>query len=291
MKCFPNKFTASIVFYTSLYTSFVCVTSCNNTPNQHPSTPPIPTLPAEAVTQQAIPPIVKPATPSITASTKPSKKHSITKDERGHKAGPKNFKTVIIDAGHGGKDPGAVVKGVKEKTIALDVAKKLKQQLSGQFNVVMMRSGDTFVDLDDRVARSHPYDSALLISIHANYSASSAVRGPETYYFRVDSYGISKRCQQAMERISPVENRNAGLKRRRLRLTRNPRIPCLLIELGYLTNSTERNLLTQESYRSKMATALANAIKTQNSIGDKGMGTLPQPLNKPLSRPTDTTTL
>lgn len=225
----------------------------------------------------------------ITTTSK-SKGKAKTKSPLGHNPGPQNFRTVIIDAGHGGRDPGATVAGVNEKSLALDVARRLQKKLKGSFKTVMLRNRDSFISLDGRVSKTHKYDDAILISIHLNHLNSSSVRGPETYYFRVDSYSLAKRAQRAMEAVSPREN-GRGLVRRRLRLTRNPQIPSILVELGYLSNYSERQLLTQSSYREKMASALAKALIDQKKYGDKGMGKLPAPLNRPLSRPSDSSSL
>ena len=221
--------------------------------------------------------------PQKVASRSVSRK---TKDRLGHKPGPKNFGTVIIDAGHGGRDTGAMVGGVSEKTLALDVARRLRAKLRGSFKAVFIRNGDYYVDLDRRVRATHKFDDAILVSIHLNHSRSSSVRGPETYYFRVDSYSLAKRMQRAMAAVSSRE-KSRGLVRRRLRLTRNPQIPCVLVELGYLSNSSERRLLSKTSYRDRMAAALASALKAQKRSGDGGMGKLPVPLNRPLSRASD----
>ena len=210
------------------------------------------------------------------------------RDEYGHRPGPKNFKTVIIDAGHGGKDSGAVSRttGQQEKNLALDTAMRIANDLRRDFRVVMMRSDDTFVDLDERVRRANRYGDALLVSMHYN-SGPSSIRGPETYYWRVDSHGLAVRCQRAMNQVCPAENGNRGMVRRRIRLTRNPEIPCLLLEGGYLSNAAESQLVSDASYRQKLATAIAAAIRTQAAIGDAGTGPLPRPLNAPPSRPTD----
>ena len=210
------------------------------------------------------------------------------RDVYGHRPGPKGFKTVIIDAGHGGKDSGAVSRttGQQEKNLALDTAKRLATDLRRDFRVVMMRSDDSFVDLDERVKRANRYGDAILVSMHYN-SGPSSIRGPETYYWRVDSHGLAVRCQQAMNRVCPAENANRGLVRRRIRLTRNPEIPCLLLEGGYLSNAAESQLVSAAGYRQKLATAIAAAIRTQAAVGDAGTGPLPRPLNAPLSRPTD----
>lgn len=206
----------------------------------------------------------------------------------GHRPGPKGFKTVIIDAGHGGHDPGAVSAhtGQKEKDLTLDMARRIQASLGGGFRTVLMRGDDTFVDLDDRVTRANRRGDAVLVSMHFN-SGPSHVRGPETYYWRVDSYGLATRLQRAMASASPQENDNRGLVRRRLRLTRNPEIPCVLLEGGYLSNSAESRLIAQPGYRQKLASAIAGAIRTQSAIGDKGLGPLPRPIDSPPSRPTD----
>ncbi len=245
--------------------------------------------PFHSMTVQAEPEVVSPSpTPAPTPTPVPTA--GSTHDVRGHRPGPKNFSTVIIDAGHGGKDSGARHGGAMEKTLALDIAKRLQQQLAGSFKTVMIRQGDYFVGLNDRVRKANRYRNAILVSIHLNHSRSTSARGPESYYFRVDSYGLAKRLQRSVRAVSPL-TRSQGLVRRRLRLTRNPEIPCVLIELGYLSNPADRRLLLQPAYRQKLAIAMASAIKTQNRIGDTGMGSLPPPLNRPLSRPTDTTRL
>ncbi|WP_178933122.1 N-acetylmuramoyl-L-alanine amidase family protein [Oceaniferula marina] len=214
-------------------------------------------------------------------------KQSLKRDYWGHRPGPKGFRTVIIDAGHGGKDSGARGHGAVEKDLALDTAKRLKRKLAGKFKVVMIRSSDQFVDLDDRVAKANRYDSAILVSLHYNSSRSRSTRGPETYYWRVDSYSLAWRIQRELAKVSPSEYRSRGLVRRRLRLTRNTRIPSVLVELGYLTHASEARLCRSAGYRDRLASALAKAISEQRAHGDTGTGRLPRPIYKPLSKASD----
>jgi N-acetylmuramoyl-L-alanine amidase len=205
----------------------------------------------------------------------------------GNKSGPKGFRTVIIDAGHGGKDSGAVSRhtGQREKDVNLDLAKRLRSELRGTFRTVMMRSNDRFVDLDDRVRFANRYGDAILVSLHFN-SGSSYRRGPETYWWRVDSHGLAVRCQRAMKSVAPASN-NAGLTRRRLRLTRNPSIPCVLLEGGYLSNSTEARQVSSASHRDRLAKAIAGAIKAQAANGDAGTGMRPPFIKAPPSSAVD----
>ena len=192
----------------------------------------------------------------------------------------------MIDAGHGGQDSGArsPSTGELEKNLALDVAQRVQRELSGKFRVVMMRDSDTFIDLDERVARASKYGDAVLVSIHFN-SGPSHLHGPETYYWRVDSYSLAKRIQRKL--VGLAGNDARGLVRRRLRLTRNPEIPCVLAECGYISNTEEARFASDPGYRGRLAGAIASAIREQAIYGDQGTGPLPPPLNAPLSRPTD----
>lgn len=221
---------------------------------------------------------------SCAAPTRPSS----GRDVWGHRPGPKGFRTVIIDAGHGGMDAGATSRhtGQKEKDLTLDMAKRIRAELDGNFRTILMRGDNTFVDLDERVIRANRFGDAVLISMHFN-SGPSHVRGPETYYWRVDSHGLAVRCQRAMNDVSPAECANRGLVRRRLRLTRNPEIPCVLLEGGYLSNAAESHLIADPGHRQKLARGIASAIRAQAANGDAGTGPLPRPLYEPPSRPTD----
>ena len=213
---------------------------------------------------------------------------SWSRDEWGHRPGPQGFARVILDAGHGGKDSGAISRttGQQEKELALDTVRRVERKLAGRVKVELMRSGDRFVELDDRVRRASRRDGTILVSIHYN-AGPSRLRGPETYYWRVDSHGLAKRIQRELEKVSPAENGNRGLVRRRLRLTRNPNVPCVLVECGYLSHSAEARLVASPAYRERVAEAIATAILDQQRLGDAGTGAKPRPIYAPPSRPTD----
>lgn len=219
-------------------------------------------------------------------SCSPTSRHGL--DEWGHRPGPKGFRTILLDAGHGGKDSGAVSRhtGQEEKHLTLDMAQRIQSQLGGEFKTILLRHDDRFVDLDDRVALANRMGGAILVSLHFNSSAPS-VRGPETYYWRVDSHGLAVRCQRAMESASQGSSGNRGMVRRRLRLTRNPMIPCVLLEFGYLSHAQESRMIADPSYRHRMARAVASALREQARSGDAGTGPLPRPIDAPPSRPTD----
>jgi N-acetylmuramoyl-L-alanine amidase len=204
----------------------------------------------------------------------------------GDKAGPKGFKTVVLDAGHGGKDSGAISKGQMEKRLTLDLAKRVKAKLGVGYRVIMTRDSDVFIPLDDRVKMANRRPDAILLSIHFNHGPRR-LAGPETYYWRTDSFSLAKRLHRNLVATVPVKNGSRGLVRRRLRLTRNPVIPSVLIECGYLSNSREAALLKSGSYIDQLAVAIANAIKEQSALGDAGMGPLPKPIFAPPSKGSD----
>lgn len=208
-----------------------------------------------------------------------------TLSEYGDRAGPRGFHTVVIDAGHGGKDTGARGHGLVEKEIALNIALRLKRILRSQFKVKMTRTW-TFVPLDERVEMANRDPNAILVSVHLNHGPAR-LSGPETYYLRPDSYALAKRIHQNLLAIAPEKNASRGLVRRRLRLTRNPGIPCVLVECGYLSNKRDAALLATSDYRERVAKAIADAIRDQARLGDAGMGPLPKPLHLPPSKATD----
>lgn len=101
---------------------------------------------------------------------------------------------VVIDAGHGGKDPGAIGKsGTREKDITLDIARRLKTVLESKgVKIVMTRSSDKFIPLKDRASIANKTNADLFISIHVNANNSRQPYGFETYYFSQASDNVSR---------------------------------------------------------------------------------------------------
>lgn len=99
------------------------------------------------------------------------------------------IKKVIIDAGHGGKDPGAISRnGLKEKDINLDIAKNLGNRLNSDgIEVIYTRSNDKFISLEERVNIANSSDAELFVSVHTNASRARHVNGFEVYYISRDA--------------------------------------------------------------------------------------------------------
>jgi len=172
-----------------------------------------------------------------------------------------------------------------EKVVALDIAKQLQGELSGSFHASLTRSADVFIPLNDRVAMANKAGDAILVSIHLN-DGPRRLSGAETYWWRTDSYSLAKRVQSSLRGVVKGSN-NRGLVRRRLRLTRNPEIPGILVECGYVSNPGEADLLSGPGYRKRIAQAIARAIREQAANGDAGMEPLPKPIYAPPSKATD----
>jgi N-acetylmuramoyl-L-alanine amidase len=98
-----------------------------------------------------------------------------------------SVKTIVIDAGHGGHDPGAIGKatGIREKDVTLDIARRLKEKLGhdGKYRVLLVRDSDMFVALNERAAYANARETDLFISIHVNYVPGTSSNAIETYYF------------------------------------------------------------------------------------------------------------
>lgn len=109
-------------------------------------------------------------------------------------------KKVVIDPGHGGKDPGAMAHGIKEKDVVLDIAKKLAPVLQQQLGceVILTRDSDVFIPLEERTAIANTENADLFVSLHVNAHPSSAVRGLETYFLNLTTNAEAMRVA-AME--------------------------------------------------------------------------------------------
>jgi N-acetylmuramoyl-L-alanine amidase len=158
----------------------------------------------------------------------------------------KTFTTVVVDAGHGGKDNGAYRRyGPPEKIVALDVAQRLERKLhESQLITVMTRSSDVFIPLDDRVSIENSQKDAIFVSIHFNDSRRRGIHGFETYYHSGDSA-------------------NRGVHTANFRVLRLAYYPAVLVECGFLSNRSEGNQAGDWEYRELLADRIAEAIVEQ----------------------------
>jgi N-acetylmuramoyl-L-alanine amidase len=205
--------------------------------------------------------------------------------------GSGHFSTVVIDPGHGGKDSGGVSgRGapiyLREKDLTLDTAKRVRNELrSAGLRTVMTREDDHFVELDDRVRFADAQGpGAILVSIHYDAVSNHGMNGGKTFYWRADSHGLATRIQRHL--VAATGETNIGVLRRRLRLTRNPDIPCVLCECAYITNPAEAQRVARDSYRQKVAHGIAQGILEEYRLGDARISPVPE-VYAPPSRASD----
>jgi N-acetylmuramoyl-L-alanine amidase len=175
----------------------------------------------------------------------------------------KTFSTVVVDAGHGGKDSGAYRRyGPPEKMVTLDVAQRLNRKLrESQLKTVMTRSSDVFIPLDERVTIENSQKNAVFVSIHFNDSRRRGIRGFETYYHSGASVDLASRIQEKLMRIPHSANR--GVHTANFRVLRLAMCPAVLVECGYLSNRSEGSQARDWEYRELLADKIAEAIVEQ----------------------------
>ena len=209
-------------------------------------------------------------------------------------------KTIVIDPGHGGKDPGAVSEsGLQEKELVLDISKQLKSLLesSGAYHVFMTRETDVYLPLKDRTAFANQKGADVFISVHINSSENSSARGIETYYLSLASDEEARmtaalenassgktikdlnnivryiirgakvkesrelaRTIQSQLRIHTGAN-DRGIRRAPFMVLIGAQAPSILVELGYMSNKQDESLLRSAEYRDKLVRALAEGVK------------------------------
>ena len=175
----------------------------------------------------------------------------------------KTFNTVVVDAGHGGKDSGAYRRyGPPEKMVALDVAQRLNRKLrESQLKTVMTRSSDVFIELNDRVAIENAQKNAIFVSIHFNDSRRRGIRGFETYYHSGPSSDLANGIQQKLATIPHSASR--GVHTANFRVLRLATCPAVLVECGYLSNRGDGGQARDWEYRELLADRIAEAIVEQ----------------------------
>lgn len=171
-----------------------------------------------------------------------------------------NFRTVIIDAGHGGHDKGGQWGLVYEKHLALDTSVRLENHLKNMgFHTVMTRRSDYFISLPQRVSIGNRYKNAIFVSVHYNYTWKQHVSGIETFYHGANSKRLAQLVQQGMlNRVRGVDRR---AKFARYYVIRNSNIPAILVEGGFVSNTAERNRLKAGWYRDAVARGVADGIQ------------------------------
>jgi N-acetylmuramoyl-L-alanine amidase len=169
----------------------------------------------------------------------------------------RTFHTVVIDPGHGGKDSGVAHYGLQEKNLALDVALRLRPKLQAAgFNIVMTRTTDVFIPLEDRAAISNAHSSVFYISIHFNDSPKRSIHGATVYYHVPVAAPMATAIASSLGAITF----NRGIMTARFRVLRKNHYPAVLVECGFISNRAEAARCGTPEFREALATRIAQAI-------------------------------
>jgi len=170
------------------------------------------------------------------------------------------LKKVVIDAGHGGTDCGAIREDINEKDITIDVARQVRDMLVKKgYMVQMTRDSDDYVSLEDRVAISESFNPEIFISIHVNSSTGTEANGIETHYYHQDSLFLAQTVHAAL--ASEINAKNRGLFKSKFYVINHTTVPAILIEIGFLSNEEERAQLIKAERRKKTAKAIVEGVE------------------------------
>lgn len=188
----------------------------------------------------------KPATSTPVITAPPAKKEVI-----------KN--KVVLDAGHGGSDYGAIREGINEKDITLDITQKVASILKSKgYKVALTRSDDTYVSLQDRVTFSEKETPEIFVSIHVNSAVAVEPKGIETHYYHDYSKELARVVQNHL--IKDIDTKDRGLLKSKFYVINHTTVPAILVETGFISNEEERNELVTEARKQKTAKAIAEGI-------------------------------
>ncbi len=175
--------------------------------------------------------------------------------------------TVVLDPGHGGSDNGAYYGGIAEKTINLDIAKKVKEILEKyNIKVYMTRTKDVTTSLANRTNLANSINADLYISIHSNAIANSGIKGTEILYKQDSRLKDGVNNKILAQNLSNSVSQYAGtykrglINRTNLYVLNRTTMPAALVEVGYMTNSSDLRNLKNESFRNKAAEGIADGI-------------------------------
>lgn len=182
----------------------------------------------------------------------------------------KKTTTVMLDAGHGGKDIGTSFGRTEEKDVTLSVVQKMQRMLEeAGVTVLLTRDGDEHMRLPDRAFAANRSEADLFVSIHCNYyDKDSSIRGLECYYWEGSEKG-KQYAENIIDKIKQNENTAVrGAKTEDFYVLENIKMPTILVELGYFSNRAEYQKLISADYQEELAEELVESIlKTMKAQG------------------------
>ena len=166
---------------------------------------------------------------------------------------------IVLDAGHGGTDYGAIREGINEKDITLDVTERVAAILKSKgYKVALTRSEDEYVSLQDRVDFSENENPEVFVSIHVNSAVAVEPYGIETHYYHEYSKDFANVVHENL--INNISSKDRGVLKSKFYVINHTTVPAILVEMGFISNAEERAELITDSRKDKTAKAIANGI-------------------------------
>jgi len=166
--------------------------------------------------------------------------------------------TIVVDAGHGGHDHGALGARSREKDHNLDIARKLRDELVKRGATVhMTRDSDVFITLQGRVDFANSRNADIFFSVHIN-SFKATSEGTETFYWAAASQSLAREVQNELVKATGLKSR--GISQARFYVIRNTRMPSVLTETAFISNPAEEKLLVDPVWRGGVARHMAQGI-------------------------------
>lgn len=178
-------------------------------------------------------------------------------------------KIIVLDAGHGGHDPGATGNGLREKDIALDVVMKTFNYIHEHYPSIdcrPTRTNDRFIELIERSRFSNRIDADCFVSVHVNSAGSTAANGVESFRHTSQSAKSKAGVLQNLlhKRLAAIWKKHGradrGKKSANFSVVRETDCPAVLVELGFIVNSKDANLLKSDAFLSSQAQAIGDGI-------------------------------
>lgn len=172
--------------------------------------------------------------------------------------------TVVIDAGHGGKDHGAMHDYITEKTIVNEIAEKIKAGNSdAEITIHLLRQGDEFMELDKRVSRINELNPDLVLSLHLNYDKSGQNTGMEFYVCdNAKEYDkASEYAQKLAAKFEEAKFEVDGIKNAPFYILKKSEVPVVQFDMGYISSNEDRAYLTGKEGQEAIAATVLEFIK------------------------------
>jgi len=169
--------------------------------------------------------------------------------------------TIVLDPGHGGKDPGSIgLDGVQEKELIMTISEKVAQQLrAAGADVVFTRTGDYFISLEQRVGISHDHNADAFISLHYNAFPVITVQGINTYFYSNGAnHELASEIQSALAKNIAMQNR--GTSQADFHVLRENNNLAALIELGFITNPDDLLTIQTADYQNGVANGITDGL-------------------------------